>query len=253
MSEHIKINPRYEHLRDYIAALPSTFEGNGELLFKGRNEVRAMIAPDGTDIVVKRFGRLPWIRRAIYSTVETPKARRAYEYGLRYLEIGVDTPEPIAYIEIYQGGLLADAYFVSRRSEYTPLFLPLVETEHFDRELADKVASMMAGLHSRGAMHGDPNLNNILYEKTTQGEVRLQLIDTNRSSFGRSLSAGKRLKNVMRLTHRRDLLRYIAEKYAEICGLDKKETVRKVLGYLDGFERNRRCRHRLKAMLFGKK
>ncbi len=253
MNERIEINPRYEHLRDYIAALPSIFESSGEVIYKGRNEVRRMTAPDGTDIVVKRFGRLSFVRRTIYSTVESSKAKRAYDYGLRFLSMGIDTPEPIAYIEVYKDGLLYDAYFVSGRSEYQPLFGPLVEADEFDRGLADKVTRLMVDLHSHGAMHGDPNLNNILYTRSADGTVHLQVIDTNRSSFGSQISIEHRLKNLMRVSHRRDLLKYVAERYAELCGLDSEETVRKVMRMLDSFERNRRRRHRLKAIFFRKK
>lgn len=247
MKERIEINRSYEHLRDYIAALPKNFESSGDVLYKGRNEVRAMTAPDGTEIVVKRFGRLSLLRRAIYSTLESTKARRAYDYGMRFRKLGADTPEPVACIEICEGGLLADAYFVSLKSDFKPLFGPLVEAEVFDRKLADKVARLMADLHSRGAMHGDPNLNNILYGKKDDGGLELQLIDTNRSRFSAGeLSLSSCLKNLMRVSHRRDLLRYVTEQYARIRGLDEDATVKKVMHYLERFERNRSRRHRLK-------
>ena len=58
---------------------------------------------------------------AMYSFFRKNKACRAYEHALRLRGMGFDTPEPVAWSEYRKGGLIADAYFVSRRSELTPL------------------------------------------------------------------------------------------------------------------------------------
>lgn len=246
MKTHTKINSAYGSLKDYINNIPAVFEKEGETLYRGRNEIKCFTAPDGTELVVKRFGHLPTFRRVIYSTIAKSKARRAYEYGNRFLALGFDTPTPVAYIEIKDRGILSDAYFISLRSDYEPLFGPLVEAERFDSELADDVAIIMAEMHASGALHGDPNLNNILYKRGEDGKVAITLIDTNRSHFGRCLPMRCCLKNLMRVTHRRDLMRQIAGRYATLRGLDPVVTVDRVLVMLDRFERNRERRHRLK-------
>ena len=60
---------------------------------------------------------------AAVSTIERQirknKARRAYEHALRLRGMGFDTPEPVAWSEYRKDGLIADTYFVSRRSELT--------------------------------------------------------------------------------------------------------------------------------------
>ena len=58
---------------------------------------------------------------AMYSFFRKNKARRAYEHALRLRGMGFDTPEPVAWSEYRKDGLIADTYFVSRRSELTPL------------------------------------------------------------------------------------------------------------------------------------
>ncbi|MDE5568405.1 MAG: lipopolysaccharide kinase InaA family protein [Muribaculaceae bacterium] len=246
MKTHTKINPSYGNLQDYIADIPSTFDKEGETLFRGRNEVKRFNAPDGTNLVVKRFGHLPTWRRVIYSTVAKSKARRAYEYGNRFLTLGYNTPTPVAYIEITEHGILSDAYFISLHSDFTPLFEPLVKAERFDSELADDVAILMASMHANGVMHGDPNLNNILYKRQDDGKTAITLIDTNRSHFGKYLSMRSCLKNLMRVSHRRDLMRQIVGRYATLRGLDPVVTVDKVFALLERFERNRERRHKIK-------
>lgn len=248
MKTRLTINPAYSALGDWLSCLPDDF-GRGALIYRGRNELRRFTAPEGTDLVVKRFGRLPLFRRVIYSTVVRSKARRAFDFGNRYLELGIDTPTPVASIELYDGGVLADAYFVSLYSADEPLFGPLVEAERFDSALAGEVARFMAELHAKGALHRDPNLKNILYRRENDGSVRMSLIDTNRSVFKRRIGKRAALKNLMRVSHRRDLMRQIVGRYATICKLDPIMTVDRVFASLDRFERNRSFRHRLKHII----
>lgn len=247
MKTRITIAPSYSALTDWLRLLPYDF-GRGTVIYRGRNEIRRFRAPDGSDLAVKRFGSLPLLRRLIYSTVVRPKARRSYAFADRYLKLGFATPQPVACIEIYDKGILTDSYFVSLYSHAQPLFGPLVKTDRFDSATADEVAQLMADLHGARIIHGDPNLNNILLDPDGVPGKRLSLIDTNRSKFRCRISTKRALKNVMRVTHRRDLLRHVAGHYATLRGLDPIATVDRVLKYLDRFERNRSLRHRLKAM-----
>ena len=249
MTETIIINPAYGALRDFIGALPGRFDG-GELVFRSRNTIRRFTAPDGTVLVVKHFRRRGLLQRIIYSTVEHSKGRRAYDNGLELLRRGFDTPEPVAYIELKRRGLLCDTYFVSRECNDAGLYGALVDTELFDHAQADAVASLLARMHDSGALHGDPNLNNILCRREADGSLHLTLIDTNRSHFTApgGLSASRCLDNLKRVTHRRDLLAYIVGRYAGLRGLDPEVSVRRVTDLVSRFERNRERRHRVKAL-----
>lgn len=249
MKTRIDINPRYGHLAEFIAMVPSRFAGEGETLFDARNTVKSIVAPDGTRLAIKRFGRLNLFRKLVYSSFWRAKSRRAYDNGMRFIGLGFSTPEPVACIEIYRHGLLDDCYFISLYSTATELFPRMVTAEHYDRALADRVAGLMAELHEHGAVHGDPNLKNIL----TAGDDRpLELIDTNRSYFRRHLSRRRCLRNLMRVTHRRDLITHVAERYAALRGFDSAQTVREVTAMLERFERNRRIRHRIKSWVTGR-
>lgn len=245
----IKINVEFEAYREQIEQCLRDFDSAGQTLFKGRNTVKAFQLVDGPLVVVKRFAQLIWLRRLIYSAICRSKARRAYEYGMRFLNLGFDTPTPVAYCEISNGGLLCESYFVSLHTDAKPLYPILVDNPRFDTHLADCVAQLMVRLHESGAIHGDPNLNNILFSYNENGGVELTLIDTNRSSFSHRLSKHRCLKNLMRVTHRRDLMRQIAGRYAELRGFDPVSTVNHEFALLEKFERNRSVRHKLKALL----
>lgn len=244
--QKVFINPAFDNLDDFIAEIPVTFNETGTTIFIGRNIVKSIIAPDGTELVVKRFGHLNLLRRIAYTTISHSKARRAYDIGLRFIELGFHTPTPVAYIEIYDDGLIVDCYFISLRCEGVQLFDSMVETPAYDAAMADRVAELMAKLHQSGAVHGDPNLKNILYDNKAD---RLTLIDTNRSFFSTRLSIKRCLRNLMRVTHRRDLIDHISRRYAEIRGLDPDRTSAHIFHLLKNFERSRRIRHKIKSFI----
>ena len=116
----ITINPAIRHVQPFIERLPEVFPVSGEVLHEGRNQIRAFDI-GGESLVVKRYKRPHLFNRVMYSFFRKNKARRAYEHALRLRGMGFDTPEPVAWSEYRKDGLIADTYFVSRRSELTPL------------------------------------------------------------------------------------------------------------------------------------
>lgn len=262
------ISPDYADLGEEIASLPKRFASEGSLLFAGRNEIRLMTI-GGRQLVVKRYGRLNTLRAVSYTLFSSSKASRAYHYAREMSRRGIDTPGAVAYIEIHRRGLLRDCYFVSEYTADRPLFDVLVETPAYDRRLAAEVGRFVAMMHERGVIHGDPNLNNILYRPLGAGDYHFSVIDTNRSrfsglkgaakeskvikdfSFFPSLSRQACLANLKRLTHRRDLLHDILTAYAEARGWDAAATIAAVERRLGRFERNRRRRHAIQRFFGG--
>lgn len=239
------VNDEFRSLGDFIKSLPETFESGGTTLYKARNTVKKFTC-DGIDLIVKRYKRPNAVQRVVYTLFRPSKAARAYSYANILLDRGYATPTPIAYIEIKKGGLINECYFISTVTTDTPLYDALVETPDFDRELAAKLAQYVAQMHIDGVMHGDPNLNNILYNREEDGTTHFTLIDTNRSTFKSNLSKSSCISNLVRLTHRRDLLEYLISRYAEYRKWDVDDTVRRVIDGLDKFEHRREVKYRLK-------
>ncbi|MCM1517383.1 MAG: lipopolysaccharide kinase InaA family protein [Pseudoflavonifractor sp.] len=250
--DKVVISPRHERLRGFVESVPAMFDrGEGRLLFEGRNEIRLFDYGDER-VVVKRYRRLNGARALSYTLFSSSKASRAYRFAIEMECRGVDTPEAMAYIEIWRHGLLRDCYFVSAYTDDMPLFDPLVGTPRYDRGLAADVAEFIASMHARGVVHGDPNLANILYHDDPDGRRRFSVIDTNRSRFYNS-EVPRRvcIANLKRVTHRRDLLRDIVTRYAAVRGWDAAATMAEVERLLSRFERNRRRRHAISRFFGG--
>ena len=238
----ILLHPDYRQHLPEVQRLPDIFNTEGVTLHQGRNVVKRFTLPDGTEWVVKRYKRPNLAQRIAYTFFKKSKAERAYRYSHELLARGIDTPPGIACILQRRGGLLLDSYFVSAVCTDPPVYPALVSTGNYDKELADALAVFFVYLHSRGVLHGDPNLNNILYRRDESGKTVFAVIDTNRSVFRPSLSHRACLENLKRVTHRRDLLQYIVERYATLRGWDVPQSVAVVMQALNRFERRKRLR-----------
>lgn len=219
------INPKYEHLREWLERLPEDFERLGEVIYDKRNQLRVIEAPDGTLVNAKRYCVPHAINRVVYSLgIRQPKGRRAFLYPSRLLERGIDTPEPIAYIEQRRCGLLGLSYFVSVQS---PLGHTLYElsnaAEGTYEDIAEAVGCFVAMMHDREVLHLDLSPGNILWDKDEHG-YHFAVVDINRMRFGK-VSMQQGCATLCRLWGPKRLTELVARSYAQARNLDENEAV----------------------------
>lgn len=243
----ITVNPGMEHLRQFVRQLPELFPVSGEVLHDGRNQIRAFDI-GGERLVVKRYKRPSAFNAVMYSFFRKSKARRAYEHALRLRELGIDTPEPVAWSEYRRRGPLCDSYYVSRRSDYTPLSQT---TARFPAAgtlpVLEAFARFTVQLHEKGIEHRDFNHGNILWDRTPAGAYRFQLIDINRMHFDdRPLSSRACMINLRRLSCPAVAFLYILDRYAETRGWDVDDTLLRGTFFRLAFGRRKQLRKRFR-------
>lgn len=241
----IIVHPKYQFATNFISCIPNEFENNKDLIYSGRNTVKRFRSNYGTWIV-KKYRKPNIIQQLAYTFWRKSKAERAFIFANKLLDLGIDTPEGIAYIENKKNGLFNIGYFISTASDDLPLYPILVENSHFDKSLATSLAAFFVFMHNKGFLHGDPNLDNILYHVNSQGENSFSVIDTNRSVFRTHPSPKECLDNLKRITHRRDLLAYIIKEYAIMRQWNIDESIHQVMHALNKFEKKRQLKHLLK-------
>ena len=221
------LNNKYEHLREWLERLPEQFEQLGEVIYDKRNQLRVIEAPDGTLINVKRFCKTHLLNRVVYSLgIRQPKGLRAFLYPTRLLERGIDTPEPIAYIEQRLCGLLGLSYFVSVQ-------LPLKHTlyefgdahEGTYEEIAEALGRFTAMMHDREVLHLDYSPGNILWDKDDEG-YHFAVVDINRMRFGK-VNMEDGCAALRRLWGPKRFIELIARHYAQARGFDEEEANRR--------------------------
>lgn len=183
----------------------------GEVIFSRRNTLRLT---DG--VVVKHFA-VPGLLRGIgYGLFGKSKARRSYEYATRMAGL---TPEPIAYREVRQFGILRESAYVCRLSECKHTFNELIGAPDYPHrtEMLSAIGRFTAELHQRGILHRDYSGGNILFNEDGS---KVQVIDLNRICFYGHLTRRQRLRNFERLNIDHEALKTIAAAYAEAMNED---------------------------------
>ncbi|MFV0587253.1 lipopolysaccharide kinase InaA family protein [Bacteroides reticulotermitis] len=223
----IVVNSAYEHLRDFIEKIPTTFEKEGRIIYSGRNLIKVLNV-GGVEINVKRYGIPAYVNRIVYSFFRVPKGKRAFEYPELLLEKGFETPAPIAYIEERRCGLINYSYFVSMQCPYPRNFYEFgnADAEQY-RDVIVAFARYTADLHQAGIMHRDYSPGNILFDQV-DGEYHFMLVDINRMTFGR-ISIDMGCANFARLWGQKAFFEILAKEYAQARQADEKYCIERVL------------------------
>ena len=216
----ICISPQYRVLEPFVKSLaqPGFFSRNGRVIHDGRNTVK-LFEIDGQRLAVKRYGHISLLNRLLYGSLRKSKAERAYRHAIRLRQLGVGTPEVVAFLEIRRHCLLDTCYFVARYSDYRPL-QPMTELDIQLPELEtllDALAGFLFRMHDAGILHKDLNIGNVLYRGDSRGGYAFQVIDINRMLFYRTLSMRKRLDNLRRLSCPAPVYLYILDRYARLA------------------------------------
>ena len=222
-----KINHLYAHFESFILNIRNDFRENSHSIHKARNELK-IITYQKEELVVKSFKVPNLPRRLFYTLFRDSKAKKSYDYSVK---IGKFTPEPIAYIEFYNNGLLSDSYFIAKKFEYDfTIREPLLETDFKDRQsIFESFAEFTFQLHSKGILHKDYSPGNILIRKDEHGYL-FKIVDINRMEF-KILSLEERLKNFNKLWAQDEDLKMIIDRYASLLNEDKDRCINMALAY----------------------
>ena len=202
----IQIHPKYEYLRKDILDIVAGNYIADKVYCNKRNTVEKVTIQE-CEVVVKKYKTPNIVNQIAYSHLRKSKARRAYEYALRLLENGVDTPFPIAYIEITENGLFKSSYFIAK---YTParlmrdLFTGVItgeEKKHAIEELTD----FTIATHTKKILPLDYNPDNIFYTVDKEnGHYSFALTDINRMKFDKEPTLDDALRSFHQFGARED-------------------------------------------------
>lgn len=219
MSIRYAIHPDYASFEKELHNVKSHFERSGESIHKARNELR-IAKINGLNVVIKAFRVPHLLNRLVYAYFRDSKAKKSYANAVELLKRGVDTPQPIGYIEFLEAGLFAQSYFLAL---YEPYDFTIREAFHHKiddyRDVIDAFAAFTYDLHRKGVWHVDYSPGNILIRRTQQGYC-FMLVDINRMQF-KEISPETGLSNFSKFWAQREDLERMATIYAGLAGMDK--------------------------------
>ena len=242
-------------LREALAGVADRLRAADTQVLSRTGDLVVRVTLGGHDAVVKSFAPRGAVRDAAARRQGSP-ARRSWLHATTLRTRGVGTPAPVAFLERWADGRLAESYYISvyeggrvgfreeliRLFRHDPTCWKLMN-------LLQVVADAVRGLHDAGIRHGDLGNQNILLRATGDGAwADVQFVDLNRARVQAGpLSAADRAFDVSRLFLPSDLLRVFKEMYfAQRPPKDFERIEQRLRRRFDWHSRSRAWRHPLR-------
>ena len=230
----------------------NNFNSEGILLGDGqRNKIKLFELEEKT-INIKSFKIPHLINKIAYKYFRKSKARRSFEYATTLLEKGIGTPQPIAYFENQDFIGLKDSYYVSEHLQCDLTYRELVEIPDFpDHEnILRQFTQFSFDLHEKGIEFLDHSPGNTLIKKNAEGIYDFFLVDLNRMNFHDSMDFDSRMKNLSRLTPKKEMIALMSNEYSKLYPAQTEADIfEKMWFYTNDFQERFAKKRRLKKKL----
>lgn len=250
-----KVNPKFGSVAREILAAFEQFEESGREFVNGeRNKIKVFEIGDLT-VNIKSFKVPNKINQFVYRNFRKSKAVRSFEFAniLRNKKIG--TPEPVAYMESYNWLGLQRSFYASIQQEYDLTFRELVEIPDYpDHEnILRQFIQFCYKIHESGIEFKDHSPGNTLIKKTGENQYEFYLVDLNRMNFHDSMDMEMRMKNLSRLTPKKEMVKIMADEYALISGENPENLFKLLWNFTSKFQtkyhRKLNAKNKLKTLL----
>ena len=241
-----------ERTKDFIKNIQIYFnQASNSTIYDKRNIIK-IVEYENKKYVVKSFKKPHLLNQIIYRFWRESKAKRSFENSMRLRRMGINTPEPMGYIEFSTRFRFLESFYISHLFDFDfEIRAVFADSKFEDREkILKQFIDFTYTLHKRDIYHEDYSPGNILVKKLNS-RYSFSIIDLNRMKF-LELDADLRMKSLSKLTNNLEDNKFIAEYYAKISNLDKDMLFDRLRFYLDKQQKYLNNKKRLKK-LKGKK
>lgn len=226
MHDNFIVHPNYSTIAEKLHNVLSNFSDVGENVTQGERNLIKKVAIDGIVVNIKKFKEPNFLQSLVYQFLRKSKAKRSFEYALKLIDCGINTPFPIAYFENFSFGL-KQSFYVSEQVNYDFDFRTLIHKPQFQNreQILRQFTQFTFKLHENDVNFLDHSPGNTLIIDKGENNYKyvFYLIDLNRMRFGK-MDFKKRMKNFRRLWLSKTMLKIMAEEYAELYGKTYSET-----------------------------
>ncbi len=234
-----------------IKGIIAKFSSSGQLLSDGaRNKIKLFEVGTHT-INIKSFKVPNLLNTVMYKYFRKSKARRSFEYANLLLSKAIGTPKPIAYAENFNAFGLRESFYVSEHLAADLTFRELVTDPNYpDHEnILRQFTKFSFDLHQNGIEFMDHSPGNTLIQKDGENQYSFYLVDLNRMKFHDAMSIELRMKNLSRLTPKKEMVAIMANEYAKLSGQDESRIFQLLWQETSDFQQRYHKKIRLKKKL----
>lgn len=213
--------PPYKAFEAQIFAKTKCLAEEGRTIWEQRNKI-FQIQINGILLVVKAFKKPNLFNRIVYRYFRKSKAERSFLFAQRLSELGIHTPEPVAYLE-EKRILFGESYYISRYLKYDFTFgeVPGMIDVEKRNEVLRQFTAFTYRLHEKKIEFLDHSQGNTLIIDRGDGKFEFYLVDLNRMRFhDKPLSFSARMRNFARLTREKEIVKEMSRTYARLIGKD---------------------------------
>lgn len=249
----VKIDSHFLNSSSSLLQMVENFKTSGILFGNGKRNTIKLFELDDKTINIKSFKVPHAFNSIVYKYFRKSKARRSYEYATILLGNGIGTPQPIAFCENSNFWGLKDSYYVSEHLEAELTFRELILIPDYpDHEnILRQFTRFSFGLHEKGIEFLDHSPGNTLIKKGNEGQYQFYLVDLNRMNFHSSMNFDQRMKNLRRLTPKKEMIAIMSDEYAKCYLSESPQEIfqkmwKEASSFRVGFERKKRIKKKLK-------
>lgn len=222
-----RLNQEYEKFKNILLEYINSFDTTGQDFVIGqRNQIKLFDLGD-KKINIKSFKVPHLINKIAYKYFRKSKAKRSFEFANRLIELGIGTPDPIAFVEFSSFIGLEKSYYVSEQLTCDLTYRELIEIENYpDHDtILRQFTRFSFDLHEKGIEFLDHSPGNTLIKKNEDRNYDFFLVDLNRMEFHESMTFEMRMKNLCRLTPLKDMVEVMSNEYAKLYKQESEETI----------------------------
>ncbi|WP_317167149.1 lipopolysaccharide kinase InaA family protein [Winogradskyella ludwigii] len=216
---HDNFRPHEGFLDDIITNYDSKGEDYGN---QKRNSLKLFKLEEKT-LNVKSFRVPNVINQIAYRFLRKSKAQRSFEYAKELQNLGVGTPQPVAYYEYTSSFLFNKSYYISEHLECDLTYRELITDFNYPNydPILRAFTRFTFDLHEKGINFLDHSPGNTLIT-TDNNTYKFYLVDLNRMQFV-SMDFNARMKNFARLSKYKHMVEIMSDEYAKCYGKSYEE------------------------------
>jgi len=189
-----------KRFKELLLNIKTYFKDNkNEILFQKRNIIK-IVEFQNKKYVVKSFKIPHLLNQIVYNFFRASKSERSYENSVKLIELDINTPKPIGYIEFNTLLFFKESFYISDFFDYNFEIRAVFSDKQFkDREnILKYFINFSYELHKKGVYHIDYSPGNILVKKENNSYI-FSIIDVNRMKF-LEMDTKLKMKSLSKLT-----------------------------------------------------
>jgi len=210
-----------ERLKDFVLNIKNYFQQEKNHTIYDKRNVIKLVEFEGKKYVVKSFKIPHLLNQIVYRFFRDSKARRSFDNSYKLRKLGINTPEPMGYIEFPTRFRFKESFYISEFFDFDFEIRAVLNDKNFeDREnILKKFIEYTYQLHQKKVHHIDYSPGNILVKKIGSF-YRFSIIDVNRMEFV-PFDDDLRMQNLAKLSNDKEDNEFMAKYYAKIAKLDE--------------------------------